>query len=91
MLGLCVCAVVKIEPATQDQHSNRIALSYDDGKMLPAVRIVYHTDETIACAPPPSTPTRHIGTADWADQAASQTSDASALSSDGRSKRTTWT
>lgn len=40
--------VVKIEPATQDQHSNRIALSYDDGKMLPAVRIVYHTDETIA-------------------------------------------
>ena len=49
MLGLCVCAVVKIEPATQDQHSNRIALAYDDVKMLPAVRVVYHTDETIAC------------------------------------------
>ena len=67
MLGLCVCAVVKIEPATQDQHSNRIALSYDDGKMLPAVRIVYHTDETIAYAPlPPQTHTRHIDTAAWA-------------------------
>ena len=58
--------MVKIEPATQDQHSNRIALSYDDGKMLPAVRIVYHTDETIAYAPPPHTHTRHIGTAAWA-------------------------
>ena len=77
MLGLCVCAVVKIEPATQDQHSNRIALSYDDGKMLPAVRIVYHTDETIACdAPPPSTPHqthRHCG---LGRPSASQTSDA---------------
>ena len=59
--------MVKIEPATQDQHSNRIALSYDDGKMLPAVRIVYHTDETIAYAPLPQHPhTRHIGTAAWA-------------------------
>ena len=41
--------LVKIEPATSNGHTGqRIALAYDENKMLPAVRIVYHTDETIA-------------------------------------------
>ena len=41
--------LVKIEPAIDNAHSGqRIALAYDGNKLLPAVRIVYHTDETIA-------------------------------------------
>ena len=41
--------LVKIEPGPDNGHTGqRIALAYDGNKMLPAVRIVYHTDETIA-------------------------------------------
>jgi hypothetical protein len=41
--------LVKIEPGPDHNHvGQRIAVAYDETKHLPAIRIVYHTDETIA-------------------------------------------